>query len=324
MLIDTYGRKINYLRISVTDRCDLRCTYCIPKGFSEFEKPKHWLSFDEIERVVRQFAAMGTTHFRLTGGEPLLRKNIVELVHRLKRIDGVNDLSLSTNATQLAHYADDLYRAGLDRLNVSLDSLSQKGIQQISGYDAKQKILEGLEAAKEAGFKNIKINMVLLEGVNEDQIDNMVVFCMKNHFILRLIELMPMGETARKHHYINLQSVIKNIQYKYNLQPSKKTHGAGPARYWESLDGTFFLGYITPLSQHFCQTCNRIRMAVDGTLYMCLGDEHHFALAPILKSCASDEQLRQTIREAINLKPEQHDFIEKPLKIVRNMAKTGG
>jgi len=208
MLIDRYGRTIDYLRISVTDRCDLRCTYCIPKGFNEFEKPRHWLSFDEIERIVRQFAALGTHHFRLTGGEPLLRKNIVELVARLKAIEGVDELSLSTNATQLEHYAHDLKRAGLDRINVSLDSLTQKGIAEMTGSDAKQKVLAGLAAAKDAGFKHIKINMVPIQGINENEIDQMLAFCMQNHFILRLIELMPMGAAAQNHQYINLQPII--------------------------------------------------------------------------------------------------------------------
>ena len=203
MLIDAYGRTVNYLRISITDRCDLRCTYCIPKGFHEFEKPEHWLSFDEIERVVRQFALMGTRHFRLTGGEPLLRKGIVKLVARLKRIEGVEDLSLSTNATQLQHYAHDLRSAGLDRLNVSLDSLSQHGIEQITGFDAKAKVMAGLQAASEAGFARTKINMVPLQGINDSEIGDMVEFCMQHQFILRLIELMPMGATAQQHQHLD-------------------------------------------------------------------------------------------------------------------------
>lgn len=324
MLIDRYSRTIDYLRISVTDRCDLRCTYCIPKGFTEFEKPQHWLSFDEIERVVRQFAAMGTHHFRLTGGEPLLRKNIVELVERLKAIEGVHELSLSTNATQLAHYAHDLKRAGLDRINVSLDSLTQQGISKITSFDAKEKVMAGLAAAKQAGFKHIKINMVPLKGINDNEIDEVVAFCMENHFILRLIELMPMGSTAQHHQYINLQPVIERLSREYALVPSTRQYGKGPAQYWQNKAGTFSMGYITPMSQHFCQSCNRVRLTVDGTLYMCLGQEQKYPLAPLLKAGVDDHTLQQAIRNAINLKPLQHDFVEQPLKLRRIMSHTGG
>ncbi|WP_343594673.1 GTP 3',8-cyclase MoaA [Acinetobacter sp.] len=324
MLIDTYGRTVDYLRISITDRCDLRCTYCMPKGFTEFEKPDHWLSFDNIERVVTQFAALGTKRFRLTGGEPLLRKNIVELVARLKRIDGVEDLSLSTNATQLVHYAHDLRQAGLDRLNISLDALTQKNIQKIVGTDVQAKIMSGLRAAKEAGFKQIKINMVPLAGINDHEIDAMVEFCMENGFILRLIELMPMGATAQRHQYINLQPIIARLSDQYDLHPTEDSYGGGPARYWQNQQKTFLMGYITPMSQHFCQTCNRVRLAVDGTLYMCLGQDHQYALAPLLKNHASDQELQMAIQHAIQLKPLKHEFQEKPKKMIRIMSMTGG
>lgn len=324
MLIDRYNRKINYLRISVTDRCDLRCTYCIPKGYTEFEKPSHWLNFNDIERIVRQFTKMGTHHFRLTGGEPLLRKNIVELVTRLKAIDGVKDLSLSTNATQLEQYAIDLKRAGLDRINISLDSLTRQKIFNITGFDAKDKILSGLMAAKDAGFKQIKINMVPIQGINHLDIDQMVEFCMQNQFILRLIELMPMGENAHQHQYINLQPIIQQLSQKYNLSPSSEEFGQGPAKYWSNADKSFYMGYITPMSQHFCGDCNRVRLTVDGTLYMCLGQEHQYSLAALLQAKVDDHTLEQAIRNAINLKPLQHDFLEQPLRHIRNMSKTGG
>lgn len=323
MLIDTYGRTVNYLRISITDRCDLRCNYCIPKGFTEFEKPVHWLSFDDIERVVRQFALLGTRRFRLTGGEPLLRKDLVSLVKRLKAIEGVEDLSLSTNATQLSRYAKALYEAGLDRLNISLDSLSAHRMQEITGFDVKEKVMNGLQAARDAGFKNIKINMVVSE-INQHEVEDMLKFCLKNHYVLRLIELMPMGTTGQQQAYVNLQPIIEKLSQRYHLKPSQHTYGGGPARYWDNQDHSFSIGYITPMSQHFCASCNRVRLAVDGTLYMCLGQEHQYALAPLLKSQASDQALNQAIQTAIHLKPQQHDFMEQPLKIVRFMSKTGG
>ncbi|OTG87062.1 GTP 3',8-cyclase MoaA [Acinetobacter sp. ANC 4558] len=324
MLQDTYGRTVDYLRISITDRCDLRCTYCIPKGFTEFEKPSHWLNFDEIERIVRQFALLGTRRFRLTGGEPLLRKNIVQLVQRLKSIYGVEDLSLSTNATQLENYADDLRQAGLDRLNISLDSLSQDNLYKIVGTDVQAKIMKGLKAAKNAGFEKTKINMVVLTGINEHEIEKMVAFCIQNEFILRLIELMPMGATAQNHQYFNLQPVIERLSKTFQLQPTEKKYGGGPARYWQNQEGTFLMGYITPLSQHFCQSCNRVRMSVDGTLYMCLGHEHQYSLAPLLKNNVNDLELQRAIQHAVQLKPFQHEFIEKPKKLIRVMSMTGG
>ncbi len=324
MLLDDFGRRISYLRISLIDKCDLRCTYCIPKGYTEFEKPEHWLSFEQIERVVRQFAAMGTHRFRLTGGEPLLRKNIVDLVRRLKDIDGVDDLSLSTNATQLQHYAHDLYLAGLNRLNVSLDALNPDIFKKITGSNVLDKVISGLLLARDVGFQNTKINMVVLKGINEHEIDAMVAFCMAHQFTLRLIELMPMGISAQQHESVDLQPIIQRLSQKYDLLPSLKLRGGGPARYWENAQGDFSLGYITPLSQHFCDTCNRVRLAVDGKLYMCLGDEYRYDLAPLLQTQTSDHELRQALQEAIRLKPQKHEFIEKPMKIVRIMSKTGG
>ena len=198
MLIDRFGRAIEYLRLSVTDRCDLRCTYCIPEGFNDFEEPAHWLNFDEIERVVGAFARLGVSRVRLTGGEPLLRRNLPELAGRLKQLPGLDDLSLSTNATQLDKHADALFQAGISRINVSLDSLHADRIAAVTGRDVLPKILAGLNAAKRAGFTPIKINMVALLGINDDEIDAMVEYCIAQGYVLRLIETMPMGNTGRQ------------------------------------------------------------------------------------------------------------------------------
>lgn len=324
MLIDQFGRHIDYLRISVTDRCDLRCTYCIPEGFTEFEKPVNWLSFDDITRVTATFARLGVPHFRLTGGEPLLRKNLPELIERMASLPGVEDLSLTTNGTQLARYARDLHRAGLNRLNVSLDSLRRECANAITGKDSFDKVLQGLQAARDAGFERIKINMVPLPGINIDDIDDMIAFCIKNGFILRLIETMPMGTSGQSADYFNLLELIKTLQPKYQLQLSQKVYGSGPAKYWQNPKGDFTLGLITPRSQHFCETCNRVRMSVDGTLYLCLGQEQNLALRPLLQSGCSEQQLEEAIYQAIDLKPERHEFNEDPQKIIRIMAKTGG
>lgn len=324
MLTDDFGRTIDYLRISVTDRCDLRCSYCIPKGFKNFEVPQNWLTFAEIERVVTTFAKLGTRHFRLTGGEPLLRKNFAELASNLAKIDGVSDLSVTTNGTQLAKHATRLFEAGIDRLNVSLDSLRRDCVQQISGSDSLNKVLEGLTAAKQAGFNTIKINMVPLPEQNIDDIEQMINFCIENNFVLRLIEVMPMGITGQNSRYVDLQKVIAQLKPKFNLIPSTKIIGSGPARYWQTYDGNFILGLITPMSQHFCATCNRVRLGVDGTLYMCLGQNNSVELRPLLRANCSDEELEATIKQAIRLKPEAHNFLDNPTQIVRIMSATGG
>ncbi|GGZ99918.1 GTP 3',8-cyclase MoaA [Ignatzschineria ureiclastica] len=324
MLIDQFGRKIDYVRISVTDRCDLRCTYCIPKGFKGFEVNKNWLTFDEIMRVVTAFSAMGTDHYRITGGEPLLRKDVTELIARMAAIPTIKDLSMTTNATQLERHAKALKEAGLNRLNISLDSINPLTVHQITGNDCIEKVQKGIFAAKEAGFETIKINMVPMIGVNDQDIDSMIQFCMDNGLILRLIEAMPMGVTGQQTQGDNLTKLLETLRQKYGLIDSTKTLGQGPARYYESPDGKFTMGLITPMSQHFCDTCNRVRLAVDGTLYMCLGQEEAYPLREMLRDGCSDEELHQAIRKAIDLKPQKHEFRTDATKIKRIMSMTGG
>lgn len=324
MLIDQFGRKIDYLRISVTDRCDLRCTYCIPKGFKGFEVNKNWLTFDEIIRVVSAFSAMGTDHYRITGGEPLLRKDVTELIRRMREIPTIKDISMTTNATQLEKYAASLKAAGLDRLNISLDSMNPSTVHQITGNDCIEKVKRGIFAAKDAGFEIIKINMVPMIGVNDQDIDAMIRFCMDNGLILRLIEAMPMGVTGQKTQGEDLTVLLESLRQKYGLVDSTKTLGQGPARYYESPDGRFTFGLITPMSQHFCDACNRVRMSVDGTLYMCLGQEEAFPLREMLRDHCSDEELKQAIRQAVDLKPQKHEFTTDANKIQRIMSMTGG
>lgn len=324
MLIDKFGRTIDYLRISVTDRCNLRCSYCIPKGFNDFETPDHWLTFDELMRVVRAFVRLGTKRFRLTGGEPLVRKNLTDLVHRIKKIDEVEDLSITTNGTLLTSHAKSLFEAGLDRLNISLDSLNRKNIEDITGLDCLEQVMEGLRTAKQLGFHKIKINMVVLPDKNMAEIERMLEFCIEHGFILCLIEVMPMGKTGKNMTTVSLQPIIQELRKHYDLRSTMKIIGNGPARYWETSTGNVCLGLITPLSQHFCATCNRVRLSVDGTLYMCLGQDNNFALRPLLRNHCSDKELDQAIQEAIELKPKEHDFLKQPNKIMRIMSKTGG
>jgi len=321
-LTDPFGRRIEYLRLSVTDRCDLRCAYCIPEGFTGFEEPESWLTFAELERLLGGFAQLGLKRVRFTGGEPLLRRNVAELARRVRALPGIEDLSLSTNATQLDKHAKALRAAGVDRLNISLDSLRPERVERINGRPVLDKMLAGIVAAAEAGFGPIKINMVAMQE-NADEIDDIVAWCMARGFILRLIELMPMGETARRMGYVDLQPVKARLQQRFGLIDAV-IPGGGPARYLSSPDGRFTVGFITPISQHFCATCNRVRLTVDGVLHLCLGQEDQFEFAPLLRGGASDAELLDAIRQAIGRKPERHEFREQPKKLLRFMNMTGG
>ncbi|HUX62260.1 GTP 3',8-cyclase MoaA [Sulfuricella sp.] len=323
MLYDSHGRRIEYLRLSVTDRCDLRCTYCMPEGFKGYEEPANWLTFDEIERVVGAFARLGVQKIRLTGGEPLLRRNLAELAGRLSSLPGIADLSLSSNGTQLAKHAQALRAAGITRLNVSLDTLDPARFAAITGRDALASVLHGLMAAKEEGFGPIKINMVVMAGINDHEVDDIVAFCGERGFVLRLIETMPIGETGRNAGFVALGPIRERLRSRFGLVDGV-VPGGGPAKYLVSPDGRFQIGFITPMSQHFCETCNRVRLSVDGTLYPCLGQNDKVDVRALLRSGCSDEQLEQLLLEGIGRKPFKHEFDEDPAKVVRFMSSTGG
>ncbi|MCU7834114.1 MAG: GTP 3',8-cyclase MoaA [gamma proteobacterium symbiont of Taylorina sp.] len=323
-LIDKYNRTIKYLRVSVTDRCDLRCFYCMPKGFDGYEEPDDWLNYTEIERIIASFTRLGVNSVRITGGEPLVRKNLPDLITRLAALPGLDDLSLSTNATQLGKHAQALYDAGISRINVSLDTVNPDKFNEIT-QGKLEKVTNGLLTAKAVGLDPIKINMVIMKGVNDDDVEDMVEFCMNNGFTLRFIETMPVGDTGRNaiDYYIDLHEIEHRLAQKYELIPAVMK-GAGPARYVQVADTNLKIGFITPISQHFCDTCNRVRLSATGTLYMCLGDEYKYELRTILRQGVSDDELDQIIRDAINLKPLKHEFNEKPEKVMRFMSMTGG
>jgi cyclic pyranopterin phosphate synthase len=324
-LADSFGRRIEYVRLSVTDRCDLRCQYCLPEGFQDFEPPDHWLTFGEIERVMRAFTELGVRRLRLTGGEPLTRKGLPELAARLAQLPGLEDLSLSTNAVQLNRHARALRAAGVTRLNVSLDSLKPDRYAKITGGGKLDKVLDGLAAARAEGFAPVKINMVALKGINDDEIGDMVRFCLEHGFTLRLIETMPVGDTGRAagDHYLDLQEVRARLAREFELLPAMMT-GGGPARYVQIAGTDLKIGFITPISQHFCETCNRVRLSADGDLYLCLGQEDKLEVRPLLRAGVGDEELKQAIAQAMRRKPERHEFRDMPQKIVRFMAHTGG
>jgi cyclic pyranopterin phosphate synthase len=323
-LRDSFGRQIEYLRLSVTDRCDLRCVYCMPKGFDGFETPDNWLTFDEIERVIAAFGRLGVKRIRITGGEPLVRHKLPQLAKRLSALPGIEDLSLSTNAVQLAKHAHALRDAGVERLNISLDTLRPDRFKEITSGKL-DKVIEGLLTAKQVGFAPIKINMVVMKGVNDDEVEAMVAFCLEHGFTLRFIETMPVGDTGREatDHYLSLDVVKKRLQQHYDLLPGVMP-GGGPARYVQVAGTDLKIGFITPISQHFCDTCNRVRLSVDGTLYMCLGQEHNYELRPLLRAGISDAELEEHIVRAIALKPQKHEFNEKPQQVLRFMSMTGG
>jgi len=324
-LTDPFGRCIEYVRLSVTDKCNLRCFYCMPEGFHDFEEPENWLTFDEIERVIAAFGALGVSRVRVTGGEPLVRKNLPDLVTRLAALPGIDDLSLSTNATLLSRQADKLSQSGIGRVNVSLDSLRPERFAKITRGGRLHEVIDGLMAAKSAGLKPIKINMVALNGVNDDEFIDMIEFCAEHGFTLRFIESMPMGDVGRSasKDYISLDTVRQQLAEAYDLIPGFMA-GGGPAKYYQVSGTDLKIGFITPISQHFCETCNRVRLSVDGTLYLCLGQEHSLSLRPFLRAGISDEGLQDKIIEAIALKPERHEFNEKPEQVVRIMSMTGG
>lgn len=324
-LIDPFNRRIKYVRLSVADKCNMRCFYCIPKGFKQFETPDNWLRFDETERIIAAFAELGVTHVRITGGEPLVRKNISQLVSRLSALNGIQDLSMSTNAALLAKHAVELKQAGLNRINVSLDSLQKQRFADITGNGKLDQVLAGLKAARDAGLAPIKINMVAMQGVNDDEYLDMVNYAIDNDFTLRLIETMPVGNTGRNAstHYHDLSEVKRLLAEKYELIPACMS-GAGPAHYYTIAGSQVKIGFITPMSQHFCETCNRVRLTVDGTLHLCLGQENAVSLRPMLRAGISDQELKNFIIDAITHKPEKHEFREKPHQVVKFMSMTGG
>lgn len=323
-LQDGYGRRIDYLRVSVTDRCDLRCSYCLPKDFKGFETPANWLDHAEMQRLVGLFAGLGVRKVRLTGGEPLLRRGLAGLAGAIAAMPGLADLSVSTNGTRLARHAQALRAAGVTRLNVSLDTLDAAAFGRITGRDCLASVLEGLDAARRAGFAPIKLNSVVHAATPEAEVRRLLDYALAQGFVLRLIEPMPMGECGRGFSHTDLNAMGARLARDAGLVPALAPAGGGPARYWGTGDGAPALGVITPMSRHFCASCNRVRLGVDGTLYLCLGQEDQVPLGRLLREGASDADLVRAIRAGIAAKPERHEFSSRPERIVRFMAQTGG
>jgi cyclic pyranopterin phosphate synthase len=323
-LVDQFGRRIEYLRLSVTDRCNLRCTYCRPSRSCQSSDPAHWLSFDEISRLVGLLVRLGVRRVRLTGGEPLIRPRLPDLAARLAELPGLEDLSVSSNCVRMGAMADQLYRAGVRRLNVSLDSLRPEVFRRITGGSL-AKVLCGIDAARAAGFRPIKVNTVVMRGVNDDEVESIIDYCATRDCTLRLIETMPMGRAgaAADSQFVDLREVRRRLALHHELVPDVMP-GGGPARYFLVAGTNIRIGFITPLSQHFCESCNRIRLTVDGELRLCLGQESSMPLRPLLRGGASDGELEASIRLAIARKPERHQFGEPSTHCLPFMSRLGG
>ena len=336
MLTDSFGRIIRYLRVSVTDRCNLFCTYCRLPTEEIFPSKQNLLSFDEIIRLVRIFLELGVERIRLTGGEPLLRRNIVDLVQQLAALPGLVELALSTNALLLERYAVPLRAAGLQRVNISLDSLNPETFASLTqrkktgadghalaDYLAAQNsthlsaVLAGIKAAMDAGLRPVKVNMVVMRGINEHEIPDMVIFAKEQNLVLRFIETMPVGEAGLgvSEHFVPAEEILNIIRSHFGTQllPVTQTagqlqRGSGPARYFFLAGTSAEVGVISARSQHFCDTCNRMRLTSQGSLVYCLGREDRMDLKIPLRNGASDAELKIHIQQAVSLKPKQHAF----------------
>jgi cyclic pyranopterin phosphate synthase len=314
-MIDPFGRTITYLRVSVTDRCDFRCIYCMAEEM-EFLPKSQVLTLEELDRVCSAFVRLGVRKLRLTGGEPLVRRNIMDLFRSLGRHIGsgaLDELTLTTNGSQLARYADELRDCGVRRVNVSVDTLDPAKFTEITRRGQLDRVLDGLQAAKRTGL-SVKINTVALRGVNEDELDDLVAWCGDEGFDLVIIEVMPMGDIGgenRLDQYLPLSLVRARLQRYVTV---RETGGR--------------LGFITPLTHNFCESCNRVRLTCTGTLYMCLGQEDAADLRAPLRQSESNEPLETAIRAAIDRKPKGHDFIidrrQNRPSIARHMSVTGG
>ena len=330
-IIDPFGRDISYLRVSVTDRCDFRCVYCMSEDMAFLPK-SDVLSLEELDRVCSTFVGQGVRKLRLTGGEPLVRRDIMWLFKRLGRhlkSGMLDELTFTTNASQLAKYADDLVACGVKRINVSLDTLDPDKFRRITRWGDFEKVILGLEASEKAGLK-IKINCVALKGINDDEVHDMVAWCGKRSYDLTFIEVMPMGDIGnetRLDQYWPLSMVRAELKRCWTLQESDFSSG-GPARYWNIRETGRRIGFITPLTHNFCESCNRVRLTCTGTLYMCLGQHDYADLRGPLRDNENPNALTNAIHEAISRKPKGHDFSmdrrQDAVSVNRHMSVTGG
>jgi len=330
-LIDSFGRAITYARLSITDRCDLRCIYCMAEDMT-FLPRAEVLSIEELVMLGKTLCELGVTKLRITGGEPLIRGGVIELMQRLRKIPQLKELCLTTNGTHLAQYAQALQDAGVDRINISLDSLNPERFKQLTRFGDIQQVLNGIQAARHAGFKSIKLNCVALKHYNSDEVSELVNFALIEGLDISFIEEMPLGRIdghGRAAEFISSAELRDRINLRFNLLPSQDANdetSSGPARYWRVKGFDSRIGFISPHSENFCASCNRIRITATGKLILCLGQENSADLRSVMRESANPEiALRNAITNTIIYKPERHDFsMANEPQILRFMSMTGG
>jgi cyclic pyranopterin phosphate synthase len=327
VLIDGFGRKVDYIRLSITDRCDFRCVYCMSEDM-QFLPRDEVLSLEECSRLVKAFVSLGVKKVRITGGEPLVRKNALWLFNEIGHLPGLNELVVTTNGSQLEYQAQALRQAGVRRVNISLDSLDEARFRKITRVGELDKVLRGISAAKQAGFDNIKLNSLLMRGINDDEAIAMVAFAIAQGIDISFIEEMPLGQVshARNSTYVSNEETLQLLRARYDLIASIASTG-GPARYWHVPGTNTRVGFISPNSHNFCESCNRVRISSKGELYLCLGQENKVDLAPLLRQFPDDDApLKQAIVSSMQAKPKGHDFNLKRAEpaVIRFMSHTGG
>ncbi len=334
-ILDDCHRPINYLRISVTDRCNFRCLYCQPEEGIDLLHREEVLSYEEIICIAQAASELGITKIRLTGGEPLIRAGLTDLVAKLAAIKGIDDISLTTNGMLLAHFAVALKKAGLKRVNVSLDSLKPERFESITRYGKLSQVLEGIEAARKAGLVPVKINTVVMRGINDDEVIDFARLTLQDGWHVRFIELMPfgvenppeehnIGKLRQSQQFVSVQEIKDKIKTLGELSPSADMKGNGPAKYFRLPGAKGTLGFISPVSEHFCFNCNRLRLTADGKLRPCLLSDMEIDLRPSIRGCADPEVIKAKIIEAIKSKPKQHHLNEGSVPQNRFMSQVGG
>lgn len=325
VLCDSWQRVINYLRISVTDRCNLNCLYCTGGGSVPPAPRSYALTYEEITRVVEVAAGLGITTVRLTGGEPLLRPDLSRLVGMLNRIDGINEIALTTNGMLLGALADELKKAGLKRVNVSLDTLQTEKFTRITGSNRLNDVIGGIESARSAGLNPVKINMVVLRGINDDEIVDFARNTISSGWHVRYIEFMPFGALKSEvGEMVSAEEIRERIQILGKLEPDTGEGGNGPARYYRFAGAEGTIGFISPMTEHFCHSCNRLRLTSDGHLRPCLLDDDEVDLKTALRAGVGTEELKELIRRAVSLKQEEHHLSEGVGPSKRSMRGIGG
>ena len=312
-LIDMFDRSISYLRLSLTDQCNLRCLYCTPKTLSDKLDSDELLNYEELLRVVRLAVEMGVRKIRLTGGEPLVRREITTFIHGLSRIDGLEDIRLTTNGVLLQDYAEDLFKAGIKKLNISLDTLRPDRFREITGGDFFDRVWRGINVAREMGFSPIKINVVAMNGINDDEFIDFAKLSITEPYQIRFIEFMPMGKDSvwDKEKYISADTIRKRLEVLGPLKPLTTDGMEGPARVFQFEGAVGKIGFISPISHHFCDKCNRLRLTSEGQLRSCLLTDQETDLKKIIRDGGSDEDIRNALLATILNKPKGHQLNEK-------------